>query len=38
MFDYVKGRVGFIHGGRYPHCHTIVITDQKRALIDAASR
>jgi glyoxylase-like metal-dependent hydrolase (beta-lactamase superfamily II) len=37
VFDFQKGRIGFILGGRYPHCHTVVVDDQRRGLIDAAS-
>jgi glyoxylase-like metal-dependent hydrolase (beta-lactamase superfamily II) len=37
MFDFEKGKVKFIHGGKYPHGHSVFIDDEKRALIDAAS-
>ena len=37
MYDFCKGVVGFILGGRYPHCHSVVIDDRKRVIIDAAS-
>lgn len=37
MYDFEKGRIKFIHGGRYPHCHSIFIDDDKRTIIDAAS-
>lgn len=37
MFDFRKGRLGLIMGGRYPHCHTLAVDDRKRVLIDAAS-
>jgi glyoxylase-like metal-dependent hydrolase (beta-lactamase superfamily II) len=37
VFDFQKGRIGLILGGRYPHCHTLAVDDQRRALIDAAS-
>ncbi len=37
MFDFQKGAIGLILGGRYPHCHTLVVDDQRRALMDAAS-
>ncbi|MDT8272333.1 MAG: MBL fold metallo-hydrolase [Desulfomonilia bacterium] len=37
MYDFQKGSVRFIRGGRYPHSHTVVIDDERRALIDAAS-
>lgn len=38
MFDFEKGPLKYIHGGRYPHCHSLWIDDHKSALIDAASR
>jgi len=38
MFDFEKGRIKFIRGGRYPHSHTVFIDDEQRALIDAASK
>lgn len=37
MYDFEKGMIKFIHGGRYPHCHSLFIDDERRALIDAAS-
>lgn len=37
MFDFVKGRIGLIKGGKYPHCHTVVVDDQTRVVIDASS-
>ncbi|NVM24618.1 MAG: MBL fold metallo-hydrolase [Desulfobacterales bacterium] len=37
MHDFEKGMIKFIHGGRYPHCHSLFIDDERRALIDAAS-
>jgi hydroxyacylglutathione hydrolase len=37
VFDFRKGNIGFVLGGRYPHCHTVVVDDVKKALIDAAS-
>jgi len=37
MFDFVKGRIGLILSGRYPHCHTLAVDDSRRVLIDAAS-
>ena len=37
MYDFCRGVVGFILGGRYPHCHSLVIDDRRRAIIDAAS-
>jgi glyoxylase-like metal-dependent hydrolase (beta-lactamase superfamily II) len=38
MFDFEKGRVKLIRGGRYPHCNTVFVDDEHRALIDAASK
>ncbi|MFH1350615.1 MAG: MBL fold metallo-hydrolase [Pseudomonadota bacterium] len=38
MFDFEKGRIKFILGERYPHCHTVFVDDDIRAVIDAASR
>lgn len=37
MFDFTAGRIKLILGGRYPHCHTVVIDDAVRVLMDAAS-
>ncbi len=37
MFDFAKGVVKFIRGGRYPFCHSVLIDDQIRAVIDASS-
>lgn len=37
MFDFEKGRIKFIHGGKYPHCHSVFIDDKIRAVIDPAS-
>jgi len=37
MFNFEKGNVKFLHGGKYPHCHGIFIDDQIRAVIDPAS-
>lgn len=36
MFDFEKGRLRYIKGGRYPHCHSLFIDDQIRAFIDPA--
>jgi glyoxylase-like metal-dependent hydrolase (beta-lactamase superfamily II) len=36
MFDFQKGRIRFINGGKYPHCHTVFIDDDVRTLIDPA--
>ncbi|MDZ7700232.1 MAG: MBL fold metallo-hydrolase [Deltaproteobacteria bacterium] len=38
MFDFEKGCLKFILGGKYPHCHTLFVDDRRTALIDAASR
>ena len=38
MFDFEKGPIKLILGGKYPHCHTVFVDDQKSALIDAASK
>jgi hypothetical protein len=37
MFDFEKGRIRFLRGGKYPHCHGIFIDDQIRTFIDPAS-
>jgi hydroxyacylglutathione hydrolase len=37
VFDFEKGAVKFIRGGRYPFCHTVLIEDGNRAVIDASS-
>lgn len=37
MFDFEAGRIKFLLGGRYPHCHTVIVNDDRRAFIDAAS-
>ena len=37
MFDFTRGRISLVLGGRYPHCHTLVVDDLKPALVDAAS-
>ncbi len=34
MFDFVRNRLHYLKGGRYPHCHTLFIDDQIRLLID----
>jgi len=36
MFDFVKNRIHYIKGGRYPHCHSIYIDDEFQVLIDPA--
>jgi glyoxylase-like metal-dependent hydrolase (beta-lactamase superfamily II) len=37
MFDFERGPLKFIRGGKYPHCHTLFIDDARSAFIDAAS-
>lgn len=37
MYDFEKGAVKFIRGGRYPFCHSVLIDDEIRAVIDASS-
>ena len=37
MYDFSKGSVKFIRGGRYPHCNSVLVDDRVRAVIDAAS-
>ncbi len=37
MFDFSKGSVKFIRGPKYPFCHSVLIDDRIRAVIDASS-
>jgi len=37
MYDFFKGPIKFIRGGRYPHCNSLLVDDRVRLLIDAAS-
>ncbi len=37
MFDFAKGTIKFIRGGRYPFCHSVLIDDRARVVIDASS-
>lgn len=37
MFDFEKGPVKFIKGGRYPFCHSTLVDDRVRVVIDASS-
>lgn len=37
MYDFSRGAVKFIRGGRYPHCNSVLVDDRVRAVIDAAS-
>jgi glyoxylase-like metal-dependent hydrolase (beta-lactamase superfamily II) len=37
MFDFAKGVIKFIRGGKYPFCHSVLIDGRNRAVIDASS-
>ena len=37
MFDFTKGAIKFIRGGKYPSCHSVLIDDRARVVIDASS-
>ncbi|MFH1124534.1 MAG: MBL fold metallo-hydrolase [Pseudomonadota bacterium] len=37
MFDFEKGSIKFIRGGKYPQCHSLFVDDRTRVVIDAAS-
>ncbi|MBW2673537.1 MAG: MBL fold metallo-hydrolase [Deltaproteobacteria bacterium] len=37
MFDFERGKIRFIRGGKYPTCHSVFIDDEVRAVIDPAS-
>lgn len=37
MFDFTKGVIKFIRGGKYPFCHSVLIDDRARVVIDASS-
>jgi glyoxylase-like metal-dependent hydrolase (beta-lactamase superfamily II) len=37
MFDFERGKIRFIRGGKYPQCHSVFIDDKLRAVIDPAS-
>lgn len=37
MFDFEKGRIQFIRGGKYPQSNSVFIDDEIRAVIDPAS-
>lgn len=37
MYDFEKGTIRFIRGGKYPFCHSVLIDDESRAIIDASS-
>lgn len=36
MFDFEKGKVRFIRGGKYPQSNSVLIDDDIRAIIDPA--
>ena len=38
MFDFERGPLKLIHGGKYPHCHTLFVDGAQSTLIDAASK
>jgi glyoxylase-like metal-dependent hydrolase (beta-lactamase superfamily II) len=38
MFDFERGTLKFIRGGKYPHCHTLFIDDARSAFFDPASK
>ncbi len=37
MFDFAKGTIKFIRGGKYPFCHSVLVDDRDRVIIDASS-
>lgn len=37
MITFQKGCLSFVNGGKYPHCHSVLIDDQTRVVIDASS-
>ena len=37
MFDFAKATIKFIRGGRYPFCHSVLIDDRARVVMDASS-
>jgi len=37
MFDFERGKIRLIRGGKYPTCHSVFIDDEVRAVIDPAS-
>ncbi len=37
LYDFSKGALKFVRGGRYPHCNSVLVDDRVRAVIDAAS-
>ena len=37
MTDFRRGSLSLVRGGKYPHCHSVLIDGRVRAVIDAAS-
>jgi glyoxylase-like metal-dependent hydrolase (beta-lactamase superfamily II) len=37
VYDFSKGPINFIRGGRYPHCNSVLVDGRDRLVIDAAS-
>jgi hydroxyacylglutathione hydrolase len=37
MYDFVKGSIKFIRGNGYPYCHTVLVDDRQRGIIDASA-
>ena len=37
MFDFARGAIKFIRGGKYPFCHSVLIDGRNRVVIDASS-
>jgi len=37
VYDFSKGPIKFIRGGRYPHCNSVLVEGRDRLVIDAAS-
>jgi len=37
VFDFAKATIKFIRGGRYPFCHSVLIDDRARVVMDASS-
>jgi len=37
VFDFARGAIKFIRGGKYPFCHSVLIDGRNRVVIDASS-
>ncbi len=37
MISFANGKIKFVKGGKYPFCHSVLIDDRDRAVIDASS-